>query len=363
MELTRRVEIIAGVTLVALIAAGCLLVVAPFVSSILWAAIICFATWPLHQRLERLCGHRRTLAAAVMTALIVVVTVLPFVLAASALDESISGIATRIQEATAQGLPPPPEWVGRIPFAGDSLHTYWSGLAADTEKGHTFLKMILDHSRSWLLLRSKEFAIGVLHLCISVFVAFFFYRDGDRLVDRVAEIGKRVLGEYSQHLVMVVGRTIRGVVYGFLGTALVQGVLASVGFLIVRLPGPLALLLGLLTFVLALVPFGPPLVWIPVTAWLAAHGHTGLAIFMAIWGAVAVSGIDNVLRPYLIGREASLPFALAFLGALGGIVAFGFIGIFLGPTLLAVGYSVLHEFLNRKEAIEPTESSARNSME
>ena len=346
MELTKRVEITAGLALVALIAAGCLLVVAPFASAILWAAVICFATWPLHQRVERLCGRRRTLAAGIMTTLIVVVTVLPFVLSASALNESISAFFVYVHTANIQGLPPPPHWIDRIPLVGDSLQTYWAGLAADSEKSHTFIKMILDHSKTWLLHRSRDFGIGVIHLCISVFIAFFFYRDGDRLVDRVAEIGKRVLGDYSQHLVSVVGGTIRGVVYGFLGTALVQGVLAAIGFAIVRAPE--ALLLGLLTFFLALVPFGPPLVWIPVTAWLAAQGRVGPAVFMALWGLTAISGIDHFLRPYLISREAQLPFVLVFLGALGGVLAFGFIGVFLGPTLLAVGYALVHEFLTRK---------------
>ncbi len=346
MELTRRVEVTAGLVVVALIAAGCLLVVAPFVSAILWAAIICFATWPLHLRIERLC-NRRTPAAAIMTILIVVVTVLPFVLSASALDETVSAVLQQVQNVNTQGLPPPPHWIARVPLVGDALQSYWGGLAADSEKSHTFLKMILDHSKIWLLHRSRDFGIGVLHLCISVFIAFFFYRDGDRLVNRVAEIGKRVLGDYSQHLVGVVGSTIRGVVYGFLGTALVQGVLAAIGFAIVGVPG--ALLLGLLTFFLALVPFGPPLVWIPVTAWLMAHGRVGMAIFMALWGLIAISGIDHFLRPYLISREARLPFVLVFLGALGGVLAFGFIGIFLGPTLLAVGYALLHEFVIHKD--------------
>ncbi|MFZ4394411.1 MAG: AI-2E family transporter [Kiritimatiellia bacterium] len=349
MELTRRIEISAGLVLIGLIGAGCLLVVAPFVSSILWAAIICYATWPLHQRVERLCGSRRTLSAAIMTTLVVVITVLPFVLAASALDETMTALLAYIKSVGTHGLPPPPPWVGRVPFVGAYLQTNWAGLSTDSEKGHTFLVMLLDHAKPWLLHRSRDFGIGVMHLCISVFIAFFFYRDGAYLVDRLAEIGKRVLGEYSQHLVRVVGGTIRGVVYGFLGTAMVQGVLATIGYLFVGVPG--AVLLGLLTFLLALMPFGPPLVWIPVTAWLVGNGHSGLAVFMAIWGFFVISGIDNILRPYLISRVAQLHIALVFLGALGGILAFGFIGLFLGPTLLAVGYAILREFLIRKQRI------------
>ena len=353
MELTRRVEIAAGLALVTLITAGCLLVVAPFVSAVLWAAIICFATWPLHLRVERLCGLRRSLAAATMTVLIVVVTVLPFVLSASALDKGISAFFAWFRAAHTYGLPPPPDWIGHVPFAGDYLHSYWTDLAADGERS----RMYLSEFQRWLLHLSKTFGVGLLHLCLSMFIAFFFYRDGDRLVDRIAAVGSRVLGDYSQHLVSVVGRTVRGVVYGFLGTAMVQGMLAAIGFAIVQVPG--ALLLGLATFFLALVPFGPPLIWLPVTAWLAVAGKTGLAVFMALWGLIAVSGIDHFLRPYLISREAQLPFVLVFLGALGGVLAFGFIGIFLGPTLLAVGYALLHEFLIPKQQTVPPAAALR----
>jgi predicted PurR-regulated permease PerM len=351
MDLTKRVEVIAGVSLMALIAGGCLLVVAPFVSSILWAAVICFATWPLHQRLERLFGHRRTLSAAIMATLVILVTVLPFVLSAKALDENLTALLARVQEYRTQGLPPPPEWLIRIPLVGEPMQSYWAGLATDSERGHTFRAMLLEQSKPWLLRLSQDLGMGVLRLGFSVMIAFFLYRDGDHLVDRIGEIGKRVLGEYSQHLVGVVGRTIRGVVYGFLGTALAQGLLAAIGFTIAQIPG--AWLLGLLTFILALVPCGPPLVWIPATLWLATQGHMGMAIFLGVWGLLAISGVDNFLRPYLISREARLPFVLVFLGAMGGILAFGFIGIFIGPTLFAVGFAILNDFLIHKHAVTP----------
>jgi predicted PurR-regulated permease PerM len=350
MELNKRVEVIGGLALLALILAGCLLVVAPFVSSLLWAAIICFSTWPLHRRLDRLCGRSRTLAAALMTLLIIVVTVLPFVVVAMTLTDNLPGLIKGAQELRAQGIPPPPAWLRPIPMAGEMLHSYWADLSADGEKGFTLLATLLDQSKVWLLHRSRDLGVGVVHLCISVFIAFFFYRDGEHLVARVGELSKRVLGEQSQHLVNVVGGTIRGVVYGFLGTAMAQGMLAALGFTIARVP--YALLLGLLTFLLALVPFGPPLVWIPAAIWLFLHGHPVMAIFLAIWGTLVISGVDNFLRPYLISREAQLPFVLVFLGALGGILAFGFIGLFLGPTLLAVGFAILNDFLHHAKSAD-----------
>jgi predicted PurR-regulated permease PerM len=137
------------------------------------------------------------------------------------------------------------------------------------------------------------------------------------------------------------------VVYGILGTALAQGILAGMGLWISGVPAPL--LLGLLTFFLSLIPMGPPLVWIPATLWLFYRGDPGWGVFMGMWGAVIVSGVDNLLKPYLISRGSNLPFVLVFLGVFGGVIAFGFIGIFLGPTLLAVGYALLQDWSAQKK--------------
>jgi len=347
-DLSKRIETITGLALVALIAAGCLLVVAPFASAILWAAVICFTTWPLHLHVLRLCRGRRTLAAALTTSLAVLVTVLPFVLTVSFFDTNVAEFITRMQTIVTHGLPPPPDWVARIPLAGGSLHDYWADRVGDSEKGHLFLIAVLDHSRAWLLRRSVDLGVGVMHLCISVFIAFFFYRDGERLVVRLGEIGRHIFGEYSQSLLTVVGRTLRGVVYGIVGTSMGQGIMAAIGFAIAGVPW--AVPLGMLTLVLSLIPLGAPVVWISATVWLFVRGATGWGVFMALWGFFGISGIDNFVRPYLISRGAQLPFVLVFLGAMGGIIAFGLIGLFLGPILLAVGYCLAQEFFRHKRA-------------
>lgn len=352
MDLSKRLEAIAALALVAVLTAGCLLVVAPFASAILWAAVICFTTWPLHLRVLRLCGGRQTLAAAITTSLAVIVTVLPFVLAVSVFDTHVSDFVTRMQAIGANGLPPPPDWVVRIPLAGDWLHAYWADLAGNSEKGHIFLRAVLDHARTWLLHRGVDLGVGLMHLCISVFIAFFLYRDGERIVDRVGAIGRHIFGEYSSNLLVVVGRTLRGVVFGIVGTALGQGVMAAIGFAIAGVP--LAIPLGMLTLFLSLIPFGAPLVWVGATVWLFAHGSAGWGVFMALWGFLGISGIDNFVRPYLISRGAQMPFVLIFLGAMGGIMAFGLIGLFLGPILLAIGYCLIQEFFRRKNAAAPT---------
>jgi predicted PurR-regulated permease PerM len=142
--------------------------------------------------------------------------------------------------------------------------------------------------------------------------------------------------------------TVSGVIYGILGTGLAQGVLAAIGFVIAGVPG--AVLLGGATFFLSVVPVGPPLVWGGAAIWLFQQGQPGWAVFVAIWGFFVVSTVDNVIKPFIISRGANLPFAIVFLGVLGGVLAFGVIGAFLGPTLLAVGYRLSTEWTTEAAA-------------
>jgi predicted PurR-regulated permease PerM len=169
---------------------------------------------------------------------------------------------------------------------------------------------------------------------------------------------ERIGGERGKHLLTVAGNTIRGVVYGILGTALAQALLAGIGFLIAGVPG--AAVLALLTFFLSVVPMGPPLVWIPAVIWLFHQGHTGWGIFMLFWG-VGVSSVDNVVKPWLISQGSDMPFLLIFFGVLGGALAFGFIGVFLGPTLLAVGYRLVTEWATTAPATTAAEKLSEPS--
>jgi predicted PurR-regulated permease PerM len=183
---------------------------------------------------------------------------------------------------------------------------------------------------------------AVLQLALSIFIAWFMFRDGHAIVARMQAVAHRIAGERGVHLASVATITVRGVVLGILGTALVQGVVAAIGFWIAGIGA--APLLGLLTFILSPVPVGPPLVWVPAGLWLINDGQTGWGIFVLLWGTFAVSTIDNVIKPLIISRGSVLPFMFVLLGVLGGAAAFGFIGVFLGPVLLAVGYALLMEW-------------------
>ena len=182
----------------------------------------------------------------------------------------------------------------------------------------------------------------MVKLALSIFIAFFLFRSGATVGAWAAALVRHIAGERGEHLLTVAGNTVRGVVYGILGTALTQAVLAGIGFLIAGVPG--AMLLALLTFFSSIVPLlGTALTWGPAAIWLFHQGSNGWGVFMLVWGC-GVANVDNVVKPWLISQGSNLPFLLIFFGVLGGALTFGFIGVFLGPTLLAVGYKLVVEW-------------------
>jgi predicted PurR-regulated permease PerM len=181
----------------------------------------------------------------------------------------------------------------------------------------------------------------LVELGLSIFIAFFLFRDGAAAAGRLVVAIERQAGEEGRQLLDVAARTIRGVVYGILGTALVQAVLAGIGFVIAGVPG--AGFLALLTFLVSVIPVGAPLIWIPAALWLFMRGFVGWGIFMVVWGVV-VSSVDNVVKPLIIRQGSQIPFLLILLGVLGGAMAYGFIGVFIGPTLLAVGFRLIESW-------------------
>jgi predicted PurR-regulated permease PerM len=183
---------------------------------------------------------------------------------------------------------------------------------------------------------------AALQLALAVLTSFFLYRDGEAAMRGLLAVGRRIAGEHAPRLLRVAQATIDGVVYGILGTAVIQAVALVVGFWIVGIPA--ALFLGVLAFVLALIPMGPVLIWAPATVWLLVEGATGWAIFLIVWNILTGLMIDQVLKPYLISRGSQLPLILILFGVLGGVAAFGFLGLFLGPTLLAVAYELIREW-------------------
>jgi|KBSMisStaDraftv2_1062788.scaffolds.fasta_scaffold60075_3 predicted PurR-regulated permease PerM len=338
VQMDKRVEQLAQIAAIVILIVGCLLVLQPFVTALLSAAIMCFSTWPLYKQMERLFRGHRSIAALFMTVLLIVIVVLPLALLALTLVDNVTALIDQLDIFFASGLPPLPDWLVSLPIIGDSVDGWWREMIASKAKLNETLSRFAQPAQQALIKTGLVLGEGVLQLTLTALIGFFFYRDGVALMTAARSATQRVAGQLAPALFETVGGTIQGVVYGVLGTAIAQGLVAMAGLLIAGVPG--ALLLGFLTFVASMMPVGPPLIWGGAAVWLFFQGSIGWAIFMAVWGFFIISGIDNVVKPLLISRGSSMPFLLVMLGVFGGVYAFGFVGIFLGPTLLAVAFSL-----------------------
>jgi predicted PurR-regulated permease PerM len=340
-------RLLVQILLLALLGA-CVWVMAPFWSALFWGAVLAFASWPLMRLLTRWFKGNETLAALVLTLGWMLLVAAPLVWLGFNLADHVRDVTLFIKDVQVDGLPDPPTWLASIPFVGERLVGFWTSIDQQGAAMMTTIKPYLGQVGNFLLARSAQIGGGILELTLSLVFAFFFYRDGPRLAAFVLSLLERLIGEKAQYYLDLVAGTVQRVVNGVIGTAAAQAVLALIGFLIAGVPG--ALVLGILTFMFSLIPMGPPLIWIPATAWLAWNGDYGMAIFLGIWGTFVVSGVDNVLKPYLISRGGNLPLVIVLLGVFGGLLAFGFIGLFIGPTLLAVAYSLLTDWVRSERS-------------
>ena len=339
------------------LAAGCTLVLWPFLTSLIWAAILVSTSWPAFLWLDRSLGQRRTLAASLMTLLVTVALLGPVAAVALAMADNAAELGRAASALVKDGLPDAPAWLADLPLVGQPIHDYWQQFAHDSQKFTAELEKLAKPAQAAALAAGRAVGAGVLDIGLSVFLAFFFFRHGEILAERLRIALKRFTGVRATYLLGIARSTVTGVIYGILGTGLAQGVLATFGFAVAGVPG--AVLLGVATFFLSVVPVGPPLVWGGAAIWLFRQGQPDWALFVAAWGFFVVSTVDNVIKPFIISRGANLPFAVVFLGVLGGLLAFGVIGAFLGPTLLAVGYRLATEWT----AIRPATAAGDDTPE
>ena len=324
------------------VAVGCVFVLYPFFSAVLWAAILVFTTWPVCERLRLTLRLRHGAAAGLMVTLTAVIVVLPLALAVPRSASDVNHLRAAIEDALHDGLPTAPGWIYDLPLVGYPLGSLWDRSAADIsalgEALRPYFGIVLEGSLGLLL----GLANGVLLFMLALFIAFFFFLYGDPLAARLRMILHRIAGVQAERLIVVTGATVRGVVYGILGTAIVQGILTALGLWITGVPRQV--LLGVIAGLLSVLPIGAPVVWIPAAIWLLSTGQLGRGIFLLVYGVVAISGADHIIRPWFIARGAQLPFPLIVLGVLGGVLAFGLLGIFLGPVLLGIGFTLVNEW-------------------
>jgi len=333
---------------------GCLQLLLPFLSSLLWALVLVCSSWPAYSRLLKLVGNRHSLAAFLMSLGMILILLLPFVIIGITLADNVRDLTAAIQRVIQQGPPAPPEWLAKVPVVGQRATDYWQNLAADTARLWTQAGPLVQPAGASLLKGGILLGGGLIRLALSIFIAFFLFRSGAIAGAWLTAFVRHIGGQRGTHLLAVAGNTVRGVVYGILGTALIQAVLIGIGFFMAGVPG--AALLALITFFISIIPvLGTVLTWGPAAIWLFQQGHTGWGIFMIVWG-VGVANLDNVVKPWLISQGSNMPFLLIFFGVLGGALAFGFIGVFLGPTLLAVGYRLVAEWAVSSRLMDPEQS-------
>lgn len=336
-----RIDYYTGIALLIVLVLGCYFVLRPFLSAVLLAAILSSSTWPVYRRIERAVGGRSGMASAIMVAIVTGVLIVPLVVVGVSLTDDIRSVIEMARHLLTEGPPSPPDWVLKIPMVGSTLHERWQEMAGSGTRLTEELIKYLAPLREWGLSVAAALGEGILYLTLSVFISFFIYRDSRTLPIRVQGLLARVGGKRGATMLRIADSTIKSVIYGIIGTAIAQGFLAGVGMFIAGVPS--ALLLGALTCVLALAPFGSSIAWAVAAVWLFQQNEVGSAIFLVVWGLLVVSTIDNFLKPYFISKGSKLPFILVFLGGLGGVLAFGFLGIFIGPTLLAIAYTIFQD--------------------
>jgi predicted PurR-regulated permease PerM len=399
-----KIEPLLGGVALLLLLIGCVVVLKPFLSALMWAIVLTYSLYPLQRRFTAWLKGSRTLAACLVTLTLTLLLAGPVVLIGFSLAEdgrALAGATKKWFLSTPEEAPP---WVQRLPIVGDEITDYWKEFsddrkrwmedleraskqetarrkavdeeaisindkAADSpdvadevheatdEERSTSTKLVTLLGRALGIAQKALFTTGlavgkgVTQVVMSAFLAFFLLRDATLLSDRLKVVVGNLAGDRGKHLLKVAGDTVRGVVYGILGTAAIQAIVAGLGFWIAGVPG--AILLGVLTFFVAVIPFGPPVVWIPASLWLFAQGEPGWGIFMFLWGFFGISSVDNVVRPYIISQGSKMPFLLIFCGVIGGALAFGLVGLFLGPTLLAVAYRLVDEWSSNPTMIGP----------
>jgi predicted PurR-regulated permease PerM len=338
----QRFQPFTRITAIILLVIGCLIVLRPFVAAILFATAITISSWPLYLRLLTRLKQRRWLAALIMSVGLTLLIIVPLTLVTWNIADNASDFYEQLKASVGTGTLEPPLWLKDIPVLGEMVDTYLRRLLGSREELLNAARGLLEPARHFLLGSGMVLGSGVAQVSLAVFVSFFLYRDGQALLAALATGMDKLIGEQSVSVADTVSRTVRGVMYGLLGTALAQAVVAAIGFVIAGVPA--VALLSVATFLFSLIPVGPPLIWGGATIWLFNQGSTGWAIFMLVWGMFVISGVDNVVKPMLISRGSSLPFILVLLGVMGGVLAFGFVGLFIGPTLLAVGLGLLRNW-------------------
>ena len=326
-------------------------VMEPFLPAIVWAVTLVIATWPLMLRVQRYAGNRRGIAVFVMTVGLLLVLIVPLWLAISTIVINLDQIADLMRNILSLRVPPPPDWLADVPLVGARAAEFWGGFtSAGVRELAPKLMPYAGAVTHWFVSAAGGLGAIFVHFLLTVAIAAVMYAGGERAAAAVIRFGRRLGGERGEMAVLLAGQAIRSVALGVVVTALAQSVLGGIGLAIVGMP--FAAVLTALMFMLCLCQVGPGPVLIPAVIWMYYSGDTLWATVLVGFTIVAMA-MDNFLRPVLIRKGADLPLLLILAGVIGGLIAFGLLGIFVGPTVLATAYTLLNAWMAESDEPEP----------
>ncbi|SJM36984.1 putative inner membrane protein [Psychrobacter pasteurii] len=336
-------------TLLVILFILCFKVVQFFIVPALWAAILSYVTFPAYNFFHQKVRLSPNISAGIMTVCISLMLGVPVVLGLFVLQQEAVNLYSNLLYRIKVGYVDLPEEIKNIPVIGQQVKDILWEINKDPEAS-------LSAFRAWLqshLYYGKvalDVALSTMaKMGMALMTIFFFYRDGISLIKQIRQALRNIIGNRIDDYIDSVGSTTQAVVYGIGLTALAQAILAGIGYYSAGAPSPI--LLTLMTFVVALIPFGTPFAWMGVSIWLLTQGHTAEAIGLALWGMLVISWVDNLIRPIVISGATKIPFIIIFIGVLGGLTAFGFVGLFIGPVVLAIALAVWREWINQHRNI------------
>ncbi len=318
-------------------------VIRPFLPAIVWAATLVIATWPLMLWVQRNTGNRRGVAVLVMTLALLLVLIVPLWLAISMVVTNIDAIGDLVRTILSLKVPPPPGWLAGVPLIGAQAVDAWGKLtAAGVQELAPRLTPYAGALTQWIASAAGGLGGMFVHFLLTTVIAAVMYAGGERGAATAMLFGRRLGGDRGEMAVRLAGQAIRSVALGVVVTAVAQDLVAGIGLAVAGVP--FAPMLTALIFILCLIQIGPGLVMFPAVIWMYYSGETLWATVLLAFTVVATT-MDQFIRPVLIRRGADLPMLLILAGVIGGLIAFGVLGIFIGPTVLAVAYTLLNAWM------------------
>jgi len=343
-------QITLGVLFIGGLIAASFWILRPFLPAVIWATMVVVATWPLMLGLQARLWRKRALAVTVMTIGLLLVLVVPLSLAIATLVENADRLVGWGKWLAEFRMPPPPDWVAGLPVVGTRLQQFWQQFAAaGVQEFATKLAPYAGSVTKWFASEVGSFGMVFLQFLLTVVIAAIMYAGGEAAAAWMIRFAQRLAGDRGEQAVVLASQAIRGVALGVVVTALVQSVLGGIGLAVAGVP--LAPVLTALMFMLCIAQLGPILVLAPAVAWMYWSGDNAWATFLLVWTLI-VGSLDNFLRPFLIKRGADLPLLLILGGVIGGLIAFGLVGIFIGPVVLAVGYTLIDAWVEQGQTGE-----------